>query len=405
MKPNKGLNTLFQGDCLQELKNIPEGSIDLIYLDPPFFTQRTHELKNKKGDKTFSFNDEWENIEAYVNFIKIRLESLKKKLKPTGSLFLHCDKAASHYLKIALDQVFGMDQFRSEIVWAYKRWTNSKKGLLNNHQIIFFYSNSNEFKFNTVFEKYSITTNVDQIVQKRARDDRNKSVYKKDLQTGHPDLVNSKDGVPLGDVWSIPFLNPKAKERVSYPTQKPILLIEKILEIATDQGDVVLDPFCGSGTTLVAAKMMNRNFIGIDVSQDAISLAEQRLKKPFKTESAFLKKGETAYDKQSATVKNIVTDLNATLVHRNKGIDGLISSQKTIIPFKVVSDLSLIENDAQSLCKSTLKNKYPSKALFFKEKISTQVEKNILQKYDVLIFNSLKDLEKKLKTKTSSQFD
>lgn len=400
MRPNKNLNKLFKGDCLKELKNIPDNSVDLIYLDPPFFTQRNHELKNKNGDKTFSFNDEWESIEAYVNFLKVRLETLKKKLKPTGSLFLHCDKTASHYLKIALDQVFGRDQFRSEIVWAYKRWTNSKKGLLNNHQIIFFYSNTDEFKFNTVFEKYSVTTNVDQIVQKRTRDSRNKSVYKKDLHTGQPDLVNSKEGVPLGDVWTIPFLNPKARERVSYPTQKPILLIEKILEIATNKGDVVLDPFCGSGTTLVAAKMMDRNFIGIDISSDAITLAQQRLENPIRTESAFLKKGEMAYDRQSVTVKNTVTELKATLVHRNKGIDGLISSSKVVVPFKVVSDISLIEEDAKSLCKSTAKNNYPRKALFYKEKISTQIVKNISQKYDVLIFNSLKDLEKKLKTKT-----
>jgi site-specific DNA-methyltransferase (adenine-specific) len=400
MRPNKILNKLFVGDCLEELKNIPEKSVDLIYLDPPFFTQRTHELKNKKGDKTFSFNDEWENIEAYIYFLKVRLVILKKKLKPTGSLFLHCDKAASHYLKIALDQVFGMDQFRSEIVWAYKRWTNSKKGLLNNHQIIFFYSNSDEFKFNSIFENYSITTNVDQIVQKRSRDQRNKSIYKKDLKTGRPDLVNSKDGVPLGDVWSIPFLNPKARERVSYPTQKPILLIEKILEIVTDEGDVVLDPFCGSGTTLVAAKIMNRNYIGIDLSQDAINLTQHRLKNPIKTESALLKKGQSEYDKQSTSVKKIVTELKATLVHRNRGIDGLISSPKVVIPFKVVNDINQIEEDAKSLYKSTLKNNYPSKALFSKKKIRTHVEKSILQKYDVLIFNSLKDLEKKLKTKT-----
>lgn len=400
MKLNKVLNTTIKGDCLLELKNIPDNSIDLIYLDPPFFTQRTHELKNKKGDKTFSFNDEWENIEEYVQFIKIRLELLRKKLKTTGSLFLHCDKAASHYLKIALDQVFGMEQFRSEIVWSYKRWTNSKKGLLNNHQIIFFYSNSEEFKFNTVFENYSITTNVDQIVQKRSRDERNKSVYKKDQLTGQVDLVSSKDGVPMGDVWSIPFLNPKARERVSYPTQKPILLIERILEIATDKGDVVLDPFCGSGTTLVAAKMMGRSYIGMDVSQDAIDLAQSRLENPVRTESAFLQKGAKAYDKQNENVKKIVAELKATLVHRNKGIDGLISSKKAIVPFKVVSDLNFIEEDAKHLCKSTLKNQYPQKALFFKEKINNQISQSILQKYDVLVFSSLNDLEKKLKVKT-----
>lgn len=400
MKLNKVLNTAIKGDCLLELKNIPDSSIDLIYLDPPFFTQRIHELKNKKGDKTFSFRDEWENIEEYVQFIKVRLEILRKKLKTTGSLFLHCDKTASHYLKIALDQVFGRDQFRSEIVWSYKRWTNSKKGLLNNHQIIFFYSNTEDFKFNTVFENYSITTNVDQIVQKRARDKRNKSVYKTDLKTGQVDLVSSKDGVPMGDVWSIPFLNPKAKERVSYPTQKPILLIERILEIATDKGDVVLDPFCGSGTTLVAAKMMGRNYIGMDVSQDAISLTKSRLENPVRTESTFLQKGERAYDKQNESVKKVVAGLNATLVHRNKGIDGLISSKKTIVPFKVVNDLNFIEEDAKHLCKSTLKNQYPQKALFFKETINSQISQSILRKYDVVVFNSLSDLEKKLKVKT-----
>jgi site-specific DNA-methyltransferase (adenine-specific) len=399
MKLNQILNTTIKGDCLVQLKNIPDSSIDLIYLDPPFFTQRTHQLKNKSGDKIFSFNDEWQSLEHYVDFVKVRLQELKIKLKPTGSLFLHCDKTASHYLKIALDQVFGIEQFRSEIVWTYKRWTNSKKGLLNNHQIIFFYSRSDDFKFNTVLEDYSITTNVDQIVQKRTRDQRNKSVYKKNQQTGEIDLVSSKDGVALGDVWSIPFLNPKARERVSYPTQKPILLIEKILEIATDKGDVVLDPFCGSGTTLVAAKMMGRHYIGIDVSEDAISLSKSRLENPVKTESAFLKKGQQAYDKQNQGIKKIVKDLKATLVHRNKGIDGLISSPKAVVPFKVVSDLSSIEDAAKSICKSTSKNQYPNKALFFKEKISDNISKSISKKYDVLIFSSLKELEKKLKIK------
>ena len=399
MKLEPVLNKIIQGDCLLELKKIPDETIDLVYLDPPFFTQRTHELKNKKGDKTFSFNDEWLNIKEYVDFVQKRIWPLKAKLKKTGSLFLHCDKAASHYLKVALDEVFGIDQFRSEIVWTYKRWTNSKKGLLNNHQIIFFYSKSEDFKFNTIYENYSITTNVDQIVQKRTRDNRNKSAYKKN-QNGQVDLVSAKEGVPLGDVWTIPFLNPKARERVSYPTQKPILLIEKILQIATNENDIVLDPFCGSGTTLVAAKMMNRNYIGIDISQDAVELAQSRLQNPIKTESAILQKGESAYDKQTAKVKKIVSELKATLVHRNKGIDGLISSAKAVVPFKVVHDLKSIEGAAKSLCKSTSKNQYPNKALFFKQKISRQVLQDLSNKYDVLIFNSLEDLNKKLRIKT-----
>jgi site-specific DNA-methyltransferase (adenine-specific) len=128
-----------------------------------------------------------------------------------------------------LDQVFGVENFQSEIIWSYKRWSNSKKGLLNNHQTIFFYSKTKEFKFNQKYDDYSASTNIDQIVQLRERDTRNKAVYKKN-DDGTPVLCATKKGVPMGDVWDIPYLNPKAKERVSYPTQKPILLLERIIE-------------------------------------------------------------------------------------------------------------------------------------------------------------------------------
>lgn len=390
----KALNTVLKGDCLEKLQEIPDRSIDLIYLDPPFFTQKRHSLKNRDASKTFSFHDQWDDLNEYVSYIKTRLIALKPKLKETGSLFLHCDKTASHYLKMALDEVFGFDQFRSEIIWTYRRWSNAKKGLLNNHQVIFFYSKTENFKFNTLYENYSITTNVDQIVQKRARDRRNKSIYQINSETGAPELVSAKQGVPLGDVWNIPFLNPKAKERVSYPTQKPVLLLEKIIQIASDKGDVVLDPFCGSGSTLVAAKLLHRRFIGIDQSTDAVELSQARLAKPFKTESDLLKKGEREYDKQSFSIKEIVSELNATLVHRNKGIDGLISSRKKIIPFKVVQNIETLEEAAGLLYKSTQKNKYPQKALYVRDKVSKQLKKKIEDKYEVIIFSKLSQLQK-----------
>src|SRR5699024_9228610 len=139
-------------------------------------------------------------------------------------------------------------------IWAYKRWSNSKKGLLNNHQNIYFYSKSKSFKFNTMYTDYSPTTNLDQILQARMRDEHAKSKYKTD-ENGQVVLGKEKKGVPLSDIWNIPYLNPKAKERTGYPTQKPILLLEQIIKIATDEGDTVLDPFCGSGTTLVAADL------------------------------------------------------------------------------------------------------------------------------------------------------
>ena len=160
-----------------------------------------------------------------------------------------CDKSTSHLIKLILDKIFGPENFQSEIIWHFRRWSNSKKGLLPAHQTIFFYSKTSEFKFNSFYQEYSPSTNIDQIMQKRVRDSRNKAVYARDE---HGDIIGSggKKGVPLSDVWEIPFLNPKAKERVGFPTQKPILLMNRIIELVTNENDVVLDPFCGSGTTL-----------------------------------------------------------------------------------------------------------------------------------------------------------
>ena len=126
---------ILNGDCLDELKNIDEGSIDLIYLDPPFFTQTVQKSKTRDNKQEYSFDDKWESIDDYRNYIEKRLVECRRVLKETGSIFLHCDKTASHHLRIALDNVFGMDNFRGEIIWKYRRWSNSKKGLLNNHQM------------------------------------------------------------------------------------------------------------------------------------------------------------------------------------------------------------------------------------------------------------------------------
>jgi site-specific DNA-methyltransferase (adenine-specific) len=200
-----------------------------------------------------------------------------------------------------MDKVFGRENFQSEIIWSYKRWSNAKKGLLNAHQVIFFYSKTQDFKFNTLYTDYSATTNLDQILQDRERDENGKSVYKKD-ENGNVILGKEKKGVPLSDVWEIPYLNPKAKERTGYPTQKPVLLLNQILNIVTDEGDLVVDPFCGSGTTCVSAKSLNRQFIGIDISKDAVELANSRLEEMVISESNLLNKGTNEY--QEKTKKN-----------------------------------------------------------------------------------------------------
>lgn len=324
---------VLHGNCLNILPNLAEASIQLVYLDPPFFTQKEHTLRTRDNFTEYSFGDSWDSLDEYISFLRKVLIQCKLVLKNSGSIFLQCDKSASHHLRLLLDEVFGSVNFQSEIIWAYKRWSNSKKGLLNSHQTIYFYSKSTDFKFNTIYTDYSPTTNIDQILQARIRNEFGKAAYQHD-ENGNVVLAKEKKGVPLSDVWNIPFLNPKAKERVGYPTQKPILLLERIIEISTDSGDTVLDPFCGSGTTLVAAKIFGRDYIGIDCSAAAINLSKIRLDKPVKTESQLLNTGESSYLEKSDYERAILRSINALPVERNNGIDGFL---KTYIEDRPVS--------------------------------------------------------------------
>jgi len=362
---------LIHGDCKIELQKIEQNSIDLVYLDPPFFTQKTQILKNKENKK-YSFEDSWENIITYKNYIQERLEECRKVLKNTGSIFLHCDRSASHYLRIALDEVFGVDNFQSEIIWSYKRWSNAKKGLLNAHQVIFFYSKTADFKFNPVYTDYSPTTNLDQIFQKRVRDENGKTVYKTS-KNGSAELMEEKKGVPLSDVWEIPYLNPKAKERVGYPTQKPILLIERIIGLVTDEGDTVLDPFCGSGTTLVASQILKRKYIGLDQSKEAIELSKQRLENPIKTESNLLKNGKKSYINQDPKITEILDRLHVIPVQRNKGIDGFLKTATSFkpIPVRIQKENETLENATQFLLQACEKNGYQQKILIKTNNLKT----------------------------------
>ena len=316
-------NDVILGDCLKVLGEVGENTADMIYLDPPFFTQEKQKLISSKTNKEYIFSDTWNSMAEYLSYMEDRLIQCRRVLKETGSIFVHCDRNASHYLKVLLDKIFGISNFQSEIIWSYKRWSNSKKGLLNNHQVIFFYSKTSHFKFNRIYTDYSETTNIDQILQERVRNEKGKAVYKYNAN-GEIVIGQSKKGVPLSDVWEIPYLNPKAKERVGYPTQKPILLLEQILRLVTDEGDFVIDPFVGSGTTVVAAKMLKRNYLGIDILPAAVDLAKQRLESLVKTESFLLKKGKKAYQNLSDFQMDILKHFQAVPVQRNSGIDGFL---------------------------------------------------------------------------------
>lgn len=320
------VNHIIEGDCLEIMNSIDNNSIDLIYLDPPFFTERTHSLTNRDRTQKYSFDDIWKNNLSYAEFMQVRLEKMHALLKDSGSIFVHCDKNAEQLIRALLDSIFGEKNFQSEIIWSYKRWSNSKRGLLPNHQNIYFYSKTDKFKFNTIYTSYSETTNIDQNLQNRTRDKFNKSVYALD-ENGDPKLGKEKKGVPLSDVWEIPYLNPKAKERVGYPTQKPLLLLDRIVELVTNKGDLVLDPFCGSGTTCVSAKMLGRNYIGIDKSKDAVNVAEGRLSSPIKTTSQVLEKGRESYVNVDTHALNVLDGIDFVPVQRNKGIDVILKQQ------------------------------------------------------------------------------
>jgi len=173
------MEKVLHGDCLEILPTFKDESVDLIYLDPPFFTNTIQKLKTRDGNKEFSYSDIWKSHEEYAQFLFNRLTELRRVLKNDGSIFVHCDKNSTHIIKTLLDDIFGLKQFQSEIIWYYKRWSNSKKGLLPSHQTIYFYSKTKDFKFKTIYNDYSETTNIDQILQRRVRDKNGKTVYAK----------------------------------------------------------------------------------------------------------------------------------------------------------------------------------------------------------------------------------
>jgi site-specific DNA-methyltransferase (adenine-specific) len=388
---------LINDDCLFAMRKIEDESIDMVYLDPPFFTQRVHSLKDTHGIE-YRFDDTWDSIEDYVQYIKERVLEIRRLLKKTGSIFLHCNNSASHYLRFVLDEVFGVKNFRNEIIWSYKRWSNSHKGLLNAHQTILMYSKSDDYTFNTIFTEYSPTTNIDQILQDRIRNSDGKAVYKLD-ENGKTVCTNEKKGVPLSDVWDIPFLNPKAKERVGYPTQKPILLLERIIKVSTNENDVVLDPFCGSGTTLVASALLNRKFIGIDINEEAVELSKARLENPTKTESMLLRLGEKFYDVKNETDKQILSNFECNIVQRNKGIDAFLRKfyRNSLVPIRIqkenepfLSAVNLLYHAAMKRgCKIMILIKTSSNDNIFNIDIPSEIV--VIDSYQLIIKEKIKE--------------
>jgi len=257
------MNKIYLGDNIEWLNEIQDESIDMCYIDPPFFTQR--QLIDNKTK--ISFNDKFESSKVYIEWMRPRIELIYKKLKKTGSIFLHCDWHASHRLRCLLDDVFGEKNIINEIIWFYSGAAPQKKSFAKKHDTIFFYAkNINNYIFNSdsiriPYEGTGGYQNSNGIVN-------NGKLYK----------ANPLGKIPE-DVWKIPIIHPNdIKERVGYPTQKPEKLLERIIQCSTKEGDIVLDCFGGSGTTAFVAKKLNRNFITGDISQQAVDIITKRLK-------------------------------------------------------------------------------------------------------------------------------
>ncbi|MDR1562076.1 MAG: hypothetical protein LBS54_03165, partial [Dysgonamonadaceae bacterium] len=295
-------NKLILGDNLIELQNLPAESVDLIYLDPPFFSNRSYEVIWGDDGERRSFEDRFAGgIDHYISWLKIRVRLMHRILKPTGSIFLHCDWHANAEIKVdVLNNIFGRNNFRNEIVWCYKSRPQSKKYFGRKHDTIFFYTKSDSYTFNWERVVRELSDNT---VGKYRLKDENGRLYRlqgrgikgspirsaKDVdikwEISNPELVvrdylDEKIGVALEDWWGdIDVINQNSKDRIGYPTQKPEALLQRIIECTTNEDDVVLDPFVGGGTTVDVANKLNRQWIGIDQSVMAIKVTEMRLKK------------------------------------------------------------------------------------------------------------------------------
>jgi DNA modification methylase len=313
------MNKLYYGDNLDILKRyIKDESVDLIYLDPPFNSNATYNVLfgSKDGEDAAAqiqaFDDtwHWDNVAAeafrevveqggdvsramqafrlllndsdmlaYLSMMAPRLVELHRVLKPTGSIYLHCDPTASHYLKILMDAVFGADNFRNEVIWSYKRYTASSSRFQRLHDVILFYGKSEETKINDIREPYGEKSGKQDSHYKQ---DENGKWFRWQKRRGkEPYKVYLSEGRRVGDVWAISIINASAKERLGYPTQKPEELLERIIQASSNEGDLVLDPFCGCGTTVAVAQRLNRKWIGIDITHLAINLMKHRLQDSF----------------------------------------------------------------------------------------------------------------------------
>ncbi len=285
--PPPGTAHLIEGDNREALRACqgPLGRrVAFIYLDPPFFTKRVHDrvLRVKSADHAApqrtsrpAFDDRWDSLSSYLQALRERLELMRALLIPEGSVVVHVDPKTSHYVKVLGDEVFGFDNFASEIIWRYRRWPSKTKNFQRVHDVMLRWVRDADApsRFVQLYEPLAPST------LKTWGRGKQRAVFDKDGRRRKSSTQDKPSpGVPMGDVWEIPIVAPVAKERTGYPTQKPEALLRRLIEACTVPGDLVLDPYMGSGTTVSVACRMQRAAVGMDVGREAFDVVEPRLK-------------------------------------------------------------------------------------------------------------------------------
>lgn len=319
---------LYAGDCLDILNDttkLPTGSIDLIYLDPPFNSNSTYNLPFKSRDRSLkpvqAFEDTWSwsfgddqrltdlernpqtrplatvvkfaremdggktrqrnSLAAYILNMALRLYPMKRVLKETGSIFLHCDPTASHYLKLLMDGIFGRKNFRNEIAWCYRTGGATKRYFARKHDILLCYGKGNSTYFQVPKDRSYLTGQMGHVSDKTIYEDEFGLYQNIIFSQTHIKLYRDERGyytmVNARDYWDIDAVGRTSQERLGYPTQKPLALLERIVKSSCPPDGIVLDPFCGCGTTVHAAEALGRKWIGIDISKFSTGLIRRRI--------------------------------------------------------------------------------------------------------------------------------
>lgn len=259
-------------DAMRALRTTVGGKVQLVYLDPPFMTGDEFVLQ-RGARETVAYRDRWGGgIGSYLSAMYERLHAARALLADNGSLFLHCDWHASHWLRCLLDEVFGARCFKNEIVWRYRRWPARTRVFQRMHDVIFWYGRSegDSHAFTPMFEPLAASTLATFGTRKQVADFTSGRRKPSQLEVETP-------GAPLSDVWDLGIIAPISRERSGYPTQKPEALLRRIVEVVTQPGDLVADFFCGSGTTLAVASKLGRRWIGCDASPVGLHTTKKRL--------------------------------------------------------------------------------------------------------------------------------